>query len=82
MTTVATKPVRRITAATVYSAGRRRAVIVTIRPDGLIGLRLFGQRREETLCADVMYAQAVVERVVYEKRMKKKAKKEGKVWKP
>lgn len=71
---IATKPVRRRTAASVFSSGSRRPVVVTIYPDGVIGLRLHKTRREETMLADVIYRQAVVERVAYERRQKRKAK--------
>jgi len=70
----ATRPVRRRTAATVFASGQRRPVIVTVYPDGLIGLRLHRQRREEVLCADVAYKQAVSERVAYERARKRKAR--------
>lgn len=78
MTTLATKPVRRRTAASVFSSGSRRPVIVTIYPDGLIGLRLHKQRREEVVPADVVYREAVVARVAFERAQKRKAKRGGK----
>lgn len=78
MTTIATKPVRRQTASTVFSSGARRPVIVSIYPDGLIGLRLHKHRREEFICADVAYKNAVVDRQRYERDVKRKAKKGAK----
>lgn len=68
------KPTRRATRATVFSAGQRRAVIVTVYPDGLLGLRLFRQRREETITADQVYRMAVMARVAYERAQRKAAK--------
>jgi hypothetical protein len=55
--------------------GRRRPVIVTVYPDGIIGLRLSKQRREEYVDAASTYRGAVVQRVANEKAAKKKARK-------
>lgn len=61
----------RRTASTVFSQGARREVIVTVYPNGLIGLRLHKTRKEEIVCADMVYRDAVIDRVAYEKRKKK-----------
>lgn len=65
--------VSRRTTATVYSRGAR-AVIVTIYPDGVIGLRLSKHRREEYVGASDQYRQAVTMRVRLERDAKRKAK--------
>ncbi len=65
--------VTRRTTATVYSRGTR-PVIVTIYPDGVIGLRLSKHRREEYANASDLYRQSVAARVVSERAAKRKAK--------
>lgn len=66
--------VTRRTTATVYSRGSR-PVIVTIYPDGIIGLRLSKHRREEYAGAADLYRQAVTTRVRIEREAKRKARK-------
>lgn len=66
--------VTRRTSATVYSRGSRN-VIVTIYPDGVIGLRLSKHRREEFVAASDLYRQAVTSRVRAEREAKRKARK-------
>jgi hypothetical protein len=65
--------VTRRTTATVYSRGQR-PVLVTIYPDGVIGLRLSKHRREEYVGASDLYRQAVTMRVAAERAAKRKAK--------
>jgi len=65
--------VTRLTRATVYSAGQR-AVIVTVYPDGVIGLRLSKLRREEFINADDAYRNAVMQRTANERIAKRKKK--------
>ena len=69
--------VRRATTASVFSAGKRRPVIVTVYPDGIIGLRLSRSRREECIDAATAYREAVISRVAFERAQKRKAKKAG-----
>jgi hypothetical protein len=64
--------VTRKTEACVFDAGGRRPVVVSIYPDGLIGLRLFKRRREEFVFASDIYRQAVVARVAAARAAKKK----------
>lgn len=64
----------RRTQATVFSAGARRPVIVCVYPDGVIGLRLNKQRREEFALADDIYREACAARVRFEREKKRKAK--------
>ena len=66
--------VRRATSAAVFSAGKRRPVIVTIYPDGIIGLRLARSRREEFVDAASEYRRAVLLRVAAERAAKRKGK--------
>ena len=70
----ATRPVRRRVAAAVFSQGAHRPVIVTIYPDGLIGLRLHRQRREEYADAASVYRQAVISRVTAERAERRKSR--------
>jgi len=65
--------VTRKTRATVYSRGAR-AVIVTLYPDGVIGLRLTKHRREENVDAADVYRRAVAERVAIERAQRRKRK--------
>ncbi len=67
--------VARVTRSTVFSAGKRRPVIVTVYPDGIIGLRLSRTRREEYVDAASTYRSAVISRVAFERAAKRKAKK-------
>jgi hypothetical protein len=69
--------VKRKTTSRVFSAGKYRPVIVTVYPDGVIGLRLHKHKREEYLTADSMYRAAVVARVSAERAAKRKARKGG-----
>lgn len=69
--------VTRRTGAIVFSRGSRN-VIVSIYPDGVIGLRLSKHRREEYVSASDTYRQAVANRVRNEREAKRKAKKGGK----
>lgn len=66
--------VTRRTEAKVYSRGFRQ-VIVTVYPDGVIGLRLAKQRREEFVNASDAYRQAVMLRGAIEREAKRKARK-------
>jgi len=68
----------RKTSASVFSAGKRRPVVVAVYPDGIIGLRLLRSRREEFVDAASVYREAVFARVAAERAAKRKAKKGGK----
>jgi hypothetical protein len=67
--------VTRATSASVFSAGKRKPVIVTLYPDGIIGLRLSRYRKEEYVDAANVYREAVVARVASERAAKRKGKK-------
>jgi len=68
--------VKRVTEAIVISRGARK-VIVTIYPDGVLGLRLSKHRKEEQVSAASVYRWAVTTRVAHEKWEKKQARKKG-----
>jgi len=74
MTTRLTKPVSRVSGEVIRDAGKFRQLVVTIYPNGLIGLRPQGTRREETLSIPWVYLRAVEARVLREKEAKRKAK--------
>jgi hypothetical protein len=65
----------RRTSASVFSRGARRAVIVTVYPDGVLGLRLSRTRREELVAADTVYREAVIARVAIERAQRKARRK-------
>lgn len=67
--------VTRKTEASVFSAGRRRKIVVTVYPDGVIGLRLLRHKREEFIDAASAYRDAVMWRVAQERAKKKAARK-------
>ena len=69
--------VTRKTTAAIFSAGKARAVIVTVYPDGVIGLRLSKHRTEEFIDAANAYRNAVVMRKANEREAKKKKRKAG-----
>lgn len=72
------RAVKRRSNATVFSSGKRCAVIVTLYPDGLIGLRLFRHRREEFIDPAAAYREAVAYRAAIDRAKKRAAKKAGK----
>jgi hypothetical protein len=74
VTTKATKPVSRQTRAMFRSQGLR-PVIVTVYPEGIIGLRLYRLRREEQLDAATLYERAVKTRVAREHAERRAARK-------
>lgn len=52
------KPVKRLSAASKYSRGKSRNIVVTLLPSGL-GMRLFGERKTYTLPFADLYPLAV-----------------------
>lgn len=75
MTTIATKPVRRIVdAAFVRDAGKVRALVVTIYPHGFVGLRPKGTRREEIVMLAHAWSLGVKQRVAKERADKAAAR--------
>lgn len=73
----AIRPATRKTRATFRDRGKERAIIVTVYPDGTLGLRLEYQRQEETIAASTIYSIAVQRRVAEESRLKKAKKKDN-----
>lgn len=69
--------VTRKTNAIVRDRGARR-VIVTLYPDGTIGLRPERTRREEVVDASWLWQDTVKRRVAFERAQKRAAKKGGK----
>lgn len=74
MMTPLSKPVRRLTFDTIRSGGQTRRLAVALLPGGLLGLRLQGTRREETLSLSACWSLAIKQRVAYEQAAKKKQK--------
>jgi hypothetical protein len=65
----------RETSATVFELGRHRAVMVSLEPPCLIGLRLKGTRRTFYLTVDKAYLAAVKAHVAAEARDKSQRRK-------
>lgn len=77
MTTLKRKLTRETT-ATIFELGRRRAVMVSLEPPCLIGLRLKGTHRTFYLSADKAYLAAVKAHIAIETRDKSKRRKKVK----
>jgi hypothetical protein len=74
-----TKPVRRVVLqATVYEAGAERPVVATLHPNGTVGFRTKGCKREYCLPISKCYVMAVDAHVKDEKRKKAAEKKKKK----
>ena len=71
--TPSTKPVTRLTPATVRDRGQRRQVVVTV-VQGLIELRLKGCRQRETVDIETLWHDAIKTRVWATKEAKRKAR--------
>jgi hypothetical protein len=69
--TMLTKPVKRQTETLVRDGAKRRNLVVTLYPGGVIGLRPSKTRREELLTLEAAYALAVRQRVAKERAEKK-----------
>jgi hypothetical protein len=66
------KPITRRSEERVREAGKSRRIVVTLYPNGLIGLRPERTRREETVPIDVIYLKAVKARVLAERAAKRR----------
>jgi len=77
MTTPLHKPIRRRSNENVRCAGKPRALVVSLYPNGLIGIRPAGTRREETTSIEATYHRAIKERVLREATERKAARKKG-----
>lgn len=71
MTTRANKPVSRLTTASIRDGGKRREIVVIIYPNGLLGLRPKGTRREEQVLIEAVWYRAVKDRVASEQAAKR-----------
>ena len=67
--------VSRKTTATIFSAGRGRQLVVSVYPDGIIGVRQLGFRTEYFTRAEDAFRNAVVAALAAKRAAKKKAKK-------
>ena len=67
------KPVRRKTLSTVRDRGHVRQLVVSLYPNGTVGLRPMKTRQEEIVTLDSIYSLAIKQRVAKE-RTEKKAK--------
>lgn len=66
--TALTKPVKRVSSATVREHGQTRQIVVILRAPGLIGLRAAGCRREYQLPLEAVYTMAVRAHVASERK--------------
>jgi hypothetical protein len=71
------KCLRRVEAK-VWSGGKHRPVVVSVYPDGIVGYRLLGMRREYMRNAADDYREAVRLTVAAERAAKRKARKGSK----
>lgn len=77
MTTKLTKPVARDSNELIRDRGKMRSLIITVYPNGMIGLRMKGCRTEETISMRSCYDSAIKQRVMAERREKQLKRKEG-----
>lgn len=76
MATKLEKAVTRVSNEVVRDTGKFRPLVVTLYPNGTVGIRPQGTRREETYPLDAVYHAAMKARVAAE-RAAKLAKKKG-----
>lgn len=69
--TALTKAVTRKTETTVRDRGKRRALVITLYPGGVVGLRPAKTRHEEIVSVEAVYDLAVRMRVAKEKAEKR-----------
>jgi len=70
-----TKPVSRVSNATIREAGRTREIVITLQPPSLLGFRAKGCRKTYWLPAAACYMQAVKADVAFQKKQKAKTHK-------
>ena len=75
--TMLKRKLTRETSATIFETGRQRAVMVSLEPPCLIGLRLKGTRRTFYLPVDRAYLAAVKAHVAAEAREKSRERKKA-----
>lgn len=71
MTTALNRPISRRSLDSVRDGARRRRLVVTLYPAGMIGIRPERTRREETLSLEAVFHTAVKARVAAEKAARK-----------
>ena len=76
--TMLKRKLTRETSATIFEQGRHRAVMVSLEPPCLIGLRLKGTRRTFYLSADKAYLAAVKAHIAVEARDNSQRRKKAK----
>ena len=69
------KKVVRKTSTVIRDSGKLRDLIVTLYPNGVLGMRPWMTRREEYISLGACYDKAVKNRVLQERRVKLEAKK-------
>ena len=69
-----TKSVTRKSSTTIRDAGQRRELVITLYPNGLIGLRPLKTRREERITIEAVYSLAVKQRIALERAAKRTRK--------
>lgn len=75
MTTRPRRIVKRVSNATVHSAGKRRPVVVSLYPDGTLGLRLYRARRTVYVDPATVYREAVAYEAAVARAKKRAARK-------
>jgi len=70
-----TKPITRRTDNEIRDGSRRRPLVITLYPGGIVGLRPSKTRREEIITIEAIYSLAVKQRVAKERAEKKAARK-------
>jgi len=68
------KPIRRVSDSPVREAGKLRPLVVTIYPNGTIGLRPSKTRREEIITLEAAWSLGVKQRVAREQAIQRAAK--------
>ena len=76
MATKLTKPVTRVSSELVRDRGKMCPLVVTIHPNGFIGIRPQGMRKEELYPIEAVYSIALKARVAAEKA-ERKARRKG-----
>lgn len=66
------KRITRKTANTVRDRGKRRELVITLYPNGTIGLRPVRTRQEETVTIEAIYDLAVKQRVAQKRAERRK----------
>ena len=68
------KRIKRVSKGLVQEAGKRRPIIIILRPPNVLGFRAKGCRREYQLTAEACWTMAIKADVAAAKRAKKQSK--------